>query len=142
LTRLETRIARVEALWAGLARIKRGGATAQEWLARPGTLLSDWMAEYGWLSEYTKEERERVQVRARYGGYLARERRRIERARGLERVGIPDGLDYSGLQGISTEGREKLARIQPSTVGQAARISGVSPSDVGVLLVELRRRAG
>ena len=139
---LEARIERVESLWEALGRIKRRGATAAEGLARPGSQLSDWIEEHEWIAEYTEEERARAQVRARYRGYLAREKRRIERAKGLERVGIPDGLDFTCVQGISAEGREKLDRIRPTTVGQAARISGVSPADVGVLLIQIRRQVG
>jgi tRNA uridine 5-carboxymethylaminomethyl modification enzyme len=78
----------------------------------------------------------------KYRGYLDRERNRIRRHRGLERVRIPDGLEYGSVRGISLEGREKLDRIRPVTVGQASRISGVSPADIGVLLVEIRRQAG
>ena len=66
----------------------------------------------------------------------------MERSQNLDRVRIPDLVQYDGMQGISMEGREKLARIRPTTVGQASRISGVTPADIGVLLVELRRRGG
>ena len=67
---------------------------------------------------------------------------RILRFRDLEGVRIPERLDFASIHAISTEGREKLARIRPETVGQAARISGVSPADVSVLLVALRKKAG
>jgi tRNA uridine 5-carboxymethylaminomethyl modification enzyme len=94
------------------------------------------------LSGFDEGERRRVSVRVKYRGYLERERNRIRRVQGLEGVTIPDDLDYAALRGISMEGREKLGRIRPGSVGQAARISGVSPADVSVLLVALHRRVG
>jgi tRNA uridine 5-carboxymethylaminomethyl modification enzyme len=139
---LEARVRRVESLFARLSPVRLEGVPLLELLARPESTLSQWEGAVPWLHEYTDEERERVQIRVKYQGYLDRERRRIDRTRGMEQVRIPDGLDYGELRGISTEGREKLTRIRPGTVGQASRISGVSPADVGVLLVAVRRRAG
>ena len=98
--------------------------------------------EIPFLGEYSGEEQEKVAIRTKYRGYLDREKGRIRRFRGMEKRGIPDELDYRALRGLSNEGREKLARTRPGTVGQASRISGVSPADVSVLLVALRRMAG
>ena len=56
----------------------------------------------------------------------------------LEKVRIPDGMDFDRILAISTEGRQKLSRIRPATIGQASRIPGVSPADINVLLVMLR----
>ena len=77
----------------------------------------------------------------RYRGYITRQHRAAERAAGLERLELPDALWSDGLNGLSREAREKLLRRRPATVGQAARIAGVSPADVAILLVHARRLA-
>ncbi len=81
---------------------------------------------------------ESAEILIKYSGYIQRERESADRMLRLEKVRIPDSMDYSGIASISTEGRQKLARIRPATIGQASRIPGVSPSDVNVLLVLLR----
>ncbi len=75
----------------------------------------------------------------KYEGYILRERQVAERMHSLEDIAIPEKMDYTHILEISTEGREKLSRIRPSTLGEASRIPGVSPSDVNVLLVLLHR---
>jgi tRNA uridine 5-carboxymethylaminomethyl modification enzyme len=142
LRHLEQRVARVDELEGKLLAIKSGGSSRFEFLARPEEKIRDWTEELPFLAEFTAEEWERVEIRAKYRGYLDREKERIQRFRGLESKPIPESLDYSVIRGISTEGRQKLGRIRPLTIGQATRISGVSPSDINVLLVALRRRAG
>jgi tRNA uridine 5-carboxymethylaminomethyl modification enzyme len=139
---LEERVRRVDELEDRLSRHRRGGQTAREWLARPDERLELWGDELPFLAEYTAEEMERVEVRIKYRGYLVRERDRIERTRGLEDVRIPPAYDFGLVGGISFEAREKLGKLRPETVGQASRISGVSPADIGVLLVALRRKVG
>ena len=76
-----------------------------------------------------------AEILIKYRGYIARERRQAERLERLEYVFIPEGLDYSSIQALSTEARQKLERIRPSTIGAASRIPGISPHDVSVLLV-------
>jgi tRNA uridine 5-carboxymethylaminomethyl modification enzyme len=142
LSRLEERVERVEELERRLASKKRDGVTLAELLGRPGVSIDGWLEEFPFLGEYSAEEREKVRVRIKYRGYLDRERGRIRRFRGLEGRRIPSDLDIASIRGISTEGREKLARIQPETVGQASRIPGVSPADIHVLLVALQRWSG
>ncbi len=140
--RLEQRVERVNTLQRQMQETWRSGLTLFEMLARPECRIAEWLEELPGLREFTEEERERVEIRAKYRGYLIREEERIQRFRGLESRGIPPNIDFHSIRGISTEGRQKLSRIRPVTIGQASRISGVSPSDVNVLLVELRRRAG
>jgi len=85
---------------------------------------------------------EQVWIEAHYAGYITRQQHQVERARRLEDLAIPPALDYDAIAGLRNEAREKLARVRPATVGQAARIYGVNPADVSVLLVYLRRLAG
>ena len=142
LCHLEERVARVDQLERKLLAEKSAGVSRFDLLARPEERIHNWAEELTFLCDYTPEEWERVEIRAKYRGYLDREKERIRRFRGLEERPIPEEIDYSVIRGISTEGRQKLGRIRPLTIGQATRISGVSPSDINVLLVALRRRAG
>ena len=85
---------------------------------------------------------EQVEIQAKYHGYVARQREQIERQRARERAPIPASLDYSEVRGLSSEVREKLSRHRPETVGQAGRISGVTPAALSLLLVHLERISG
>jgi tRNA uridine 5-carboxymethylaminomethyl modification enzyme len=82
---------------------------------------------------------EQVEVGIKYAGYLDRQRDEIERQRRHESLPIPLGFAYADVRGLSAEVGQKLARVQPATVGQAARISGVTPAAISLLLVHLRR---
>jgi tRNA uridine 5-carboxymethylaminomethyl modification enzyme len=82
---------------------------------------------------------EQVEIRAKYSGYIDRQNEEIERARGQEETALPDDIDYLQLKGLSIEVRHKLAAIRPRTLGQAARISGVTPAAVSVLMIYLKR---
>jgi tRNA uridine 5-carboxymethylaminomethyl modification enzyme len=84
---------------------------------------------------------EQVEITARYEGYIARQQAQIDQFRKMENKRLPEDLDYEGIQGLRLEARQKLARIRPASVGQAGRISGVSPADIAVLLVYLEKRA-
>jgi len=82
-----------------------------------------------------------VEVQVKYAGYLERQREEIERQRRHEHTAIPDGFDYDRVRGLSSEVLLKLKHTQPATLGQAARISGVTPAAISLLLVHLKRRA-
>ena len=82
---------------------------------------------------------EQVEIQAKYAGYIERQNAEIERNRRHEDTRLPDGLDYTTVAGLSSEIREKLARQRPATLGQAARIPGVTPAAVSLLLVHLRK---
>ena len=82
---------------------------------------------------------EAAEILIKYGGYILRERELAEKTLRLEYVKLPESLDYSKLTSLSTESRQKLQKIKPSTIGQASRIPGVSPSDINLLLIMLHR---
>ena len=82
---------------------------------------------------------EQTEIGLKYAGYIEKEKENVEKFNRLEEIQIPENFKYDRLKSISTEGREKLSKIQPKTIGQASRISGVSPSDVSVLLVHMGR---
>ncbi len=82
---------------------------------------------------------EQVEIDAKYAGYLEKEQEQVGKLKRLESVRIPAGFDFLRITALSIEARQKLERLRPETVGQASRISGVSPSDIQVLLVHLGR---
>lgn len=83
-----------------------------------------------------------ILYRVIYKGYLERDLRQIEKMRDWENIRIPEGIDYSHASGLRLEARQKLEKFKPQTVGQASRISGVSPADIGVLLVYVKSFGG
>ena len=83
----------------------------------------------------TKEVRDEVLYRATYRGYLLREQRQIEKLKQIDRIRIPDTIDYLSIAGLRREGAQKLQSLRPSTLAQASRISGVNPSDISILMV-------
>ena len=82
---------------------------------------------------------EAAEVLIKYSGYINREKLIAEKLTRLENINIKGRFEYTSLQSMSTEARQKLDKIQPQTIGQASRISGVSPSDINVLLVLMGR---
>ncbi len=91
------------------------------------------------LAEHSPEAAQQAEIGIKYAGYLEKEQEQVEKMQRLERVPIPKGFNYLELTSLSSESREKLSALQPENIGQASRISGVSPSDVSVLMVYLGR---
>ena len=97
------------------------------------------------LSEFIKKERiskesiKQAEIKIKYGGYLDKEAEAAKKLSKLEEIIIPEDFNYNKLHSISTEGKEKLNEIQPRSIGQASRISGVSPSDINILLIYMGR---
>ena len=85
---------------------------------------------------------EQVEIQAKYQGYIERQKAEIERREAQDSVALPAGLDYRAVRGLSTEVQQTLSRQRPETIGQAARISGVTPAAISLLLVHLKRRLG
>jgi tRNA uridine 5-carboxymethylaminomethyl modification enzyme len=83
-----------------------------------------------------------VEIQAKYQGYVARQREEIERHERYESLALPDDLDYDKVRGLSIEVRQKLKQHRPETIGQASRISGMTPAAISLLLVHMKRRAG
>jgi tRNA uridine 5-carboxymethylaminomethyl modification enzyme len=84
---------------------------------------------------------QRVEIEIKYAGYIDRQQAEVEKLRNLEDKKIPDSFNYSAVPSLRTEARQKLMKIRPATLGQALRISGVSPADIGILTVWLKRCA-
>ena len=82
---------------------------------------------------------EKAEILIKYSGYIEREKLVAEKIKRLEGLKLPADIEYELLTSISTEGRQKLGRLKPETIGRASRISGVSPSDISILLLYLGR---
>ncbi|MCX6351455.1 MAG: tRNA uridine-5-carboxymethylaminomethyl(34) synthesis enzyme MnmG [Bacteroidetes bacterium] len=90
-------------------------------------------------TDYTKEELEEAEILVKYSGYINKEREMAEKSIRLEDIKISDAFDYRTIKSLSEEAKEKFNKIKPVTIGQASRISGVSPADISILLVHLGR---
>ncbi len=113
--------------------------TAKDLLRRPkvdyATLLELMQRE----QDVSEEVAEQVVIQAKYSGYINRQQNEIERVQRNENTALPLGMDYKNVRGLSNEVREKLENVRPANLGQAARISGVTPAAVSLLLVHLKR---
>jgi len=87
---------------------------------------------------FVKEVLQQIEIELKYEGYIVRQMEQIERFDKFEDQVIPESFNFMKVQSLSTEGREKLAKVRPSSIGQASRISGVTPSDISVLMVHLK----
>ncbi|MBN2981180.1 tRNA uridine-5-carboxymethylaminomethyl(34) synthesis enzyme MnmG [Cohnella algarum] len=87
--------------------------------------------------ELTDDMKEQVEIQTKYTGYIEKQLQQVERLAKMEKKRIPDDIDYSVIHGLATEARQKLDKIRPISLGQASRISGVTPSDLSILLVHL-----
>lgn len=92
--------------------------------------------------ELSAEIREQVELQIKYEGYISKQLAQIEAIRKLEKKSLPVGIDYSEIYGLRLEAAEKLNKVQPGSIGQASRISGVSPADISLLTVWLEHRKG
>lgn len=91
--------------------------------------------------DFPYEIGEQVEIRLKYDGYIKRQKEQVELSSKADRIKIPDDIDYKKIQHISTETKEKLDKIRPTTLGQAARIGGVKPADIAVLSVLIESKA-
>ena len=111
---------------------------------RPHITINDLLAikelsDYLEKAQFSPDAIEQAEIEIKYGGYLSKEKESAEKLIRLEDIKISTDVEFDKLHSISTEGRQKLKLIQPKTIGQASRISGVSPSDINVLLIYLGR---
>ncbi len=119
----------------------------RDYIKRPSVSLLDTLTKTGKIknikppySQTEQEAIEDVETEIKYDGYIKRHIKEIEKTNEREGLFINSGLDYLSMSGLSNEAKEKLSTVRPQTLGQASRISGVSPSDVTVLMIHLGRR--
>ncbi|MBC5582315.1 tRNA uridine-5-carboxymethylaminomethyl(34) synthesis enzyme MnmG [Anaerofilum sp. BX8] len=116
------------------------GATALELLRRPAVSYAALVQVIGPGEGVGGRVAAQIETEVKYEGYIRRQQQKIEALARQEKVKIPPELDYGPIEGIRLEAREKLSKVRPKNLGQAARIPGVSPSDIAVLSVELAAR--
>ena len=115
---------------------------ASQILTRPNMTL-DKLSEIDFIRdktvEFSEEVKEQAEINIKYKGYIEKEKENVAKLNRLETIKIPGDFDYSKIGSLSSEAKQKLSKVQPKTIAQAARISGVSPSDINVLLIYLGR---
>ena len=129
------------------AFVKSAGATAAALLKRPELTYSDVVAfaEVGVADGLTSAEQQeqveqQLEVRAKYAGYIDRQEREVAKHARQESLRLPEDIDYTRVDGLSNEARQKLTSARPATVGQASRLEGMTPSAVSLILIHLKKR--
>ena len=118
------------------------GARLIDLLRRPQVSYDDLRPFDPGAPALDKAVREQVEITVKYEGYIRRQQRQVEEFEQLEKHALPDDMDYSDIQGLRLEAREKLSAVHPLNLGQASRISGVSPADIGALMIWLQSHRG
>jgi tRNA uridine 5-carboxymethylaminomethyl modification enzyme len=137
--RLEDKIAAIESTLTRLASHRVEGVTLADRLKRPEIGWADCVAALPDLAEVAADVATQIENDIRYAGYLKVEQERIQRRRQHGERPIPVGFDYGGVRHLRAEAREKLEQIRPGTLGQAGRVSGITPADLALLLLHLDR---
>ena len=137
-----------------LAAVQAKGATVEKWtkelegMRLDGITFGDYLRRAGdpdrlpkELNELPEPTREEILYRVKYRGYLEREMRNVKKLASSEQIRIPEDVEFMNVPGLRKESAEKLTEVQPATLGQAGRISGVNPADVSILMIYLSARA-
>ena len=119
----------------------KGPAKMADLLKRPGITYQDILEILHETPAHDEEICEEVQTQIKYEGYIEKQLRQVEQFKSLEKKVLPAELDYSAISGLRLEARQKLSTAKPENLGQASRISGVSPSDISVLMIYLAKAA-
>ena len=116
-------------------KIPSGRISLFEYLRRPEVKIKDIKLD----GDYPKDVLEEVEIEVKYSPYIERMLSEIKEFRNLERIKIPPDIDYEKIPGLSLEIREKLSKFKPLNLGQASRISGITPSAISILMVYLKK---
>lgn len=140
----EARDAQLRAIRAAMDRVVIGGKRLREIARRPQTMVSDLMPHVNGALQQVNEQTahqliERVMTEAKYDGYLARQQAEVRRQQQADRQRIPDWLEPWAIRGLRAETAEVLRKHRPATMGQASRLAGVTPADLSIIAVAIRR---
>jgi tRNA uridine 5-carboxymethylaminomethyl modification enzyme len=140
--RFESRRDAIGRLRDRISCTRAGGETLFQALRRPETTWAQLLVVDSGLEHagFTADVIDQVTISAKYEGYIGRQLEQVERFRRMEEKRIPSDLDYRAIPQLRAEAREKFELVRPLSLGQAGRISGISPSDIGTLLIHLKRR--
>ncbi len=139
-SRLDAKRAAIDAAVGTLTAHRVNGVPLGDMLKRPDFVWADAVAVAPVLATIPREAAMQVVTDIRYAGYLALDRERLERTRQMHERVIPDGFDYVGVRHLRAEAREQLSRIRPRTLGQAGRVSGITPADLALVVLSLEGR--
>lgn len=135
---IENEKARLEKIYK---QVNGKGFSLAQLLCRPENTFEGLLQEFpDEMRDWGKEINMQIELNLKYAGYIQRQKGEINKLSHVENVRIPEAFDFSGVVGLRNEARQKLGQHQPQTLGQATRISGVSPADISVLMIALNRR--
>jgi tRNA uridine 5-carboxymethylaminomethyl modification enzyme len=139
--RFQSKLAAIDGLKQHLQSTRSEGVSLWDLLRQPDSHMDERLPELPEIKSagYTRDVLEAVVVDAKYEGYLAKQERLIALQRSLDNKRIPSGLDYAAITHLRAEAKEKLTAFQPATLGHASRIGGITPADITVLQVYLKR---
>ena len=137
--RFERKVRRLEELTAALEAAHNASGSAMKYLRRPEVEWPQLAAAFPEFGGVSGEIARELSIDAKYAGYIERQRDQIAQAARWEKRRIPEGFDYGALEHLRSEAKEKLQAVRPETLGQAARISGITPADIAFLMVVLQK---
>lgn len=122
-------------------QIEGKGTTLAQLLCRPGIAYRDLLRDYPEdVTDYGHDINTQIELKLKYAGYIDRQMAEVDKLSHIEKIKVPRGFDFKAVSGLRHEAKEKLSHHTPETLGQASRISGVSPADITVLMIALGRR--
>ena len=113
----------------------KDGVLASDFLKRPEITYQELLQFIPANADLTGKEIEQVEIQIKYEGYIKKAMEKVEKLKRMEAKRIPERIDYEAINGLATEAKQKLQKIQPETIAQASRISGVNPADISILMV-------
>ena len=140
---MSVRIKPTEEVQAFLATINaaplKDGVLASDFLRRPEISYQDLLQFIPANEALTRKEIEQAEIQIKYEGYIKKALEKVEKLKRMEAKKIPEHIDYAAINGLATEAKQKLQKIQPETIAQASRISGVNPADLSILMVYIEQ---
>ena len=112
---------------------------ANEFLRRPEISYNELIQFIPVNDALTNKEIEQVEIQIKYEGYIKKALEKVDKLKRMEAKRIPENIDYTAINGLATEAKQKLQKIQPETIAQASRISGVNPADLSILMVYIEQ---
>jgi tRNA uridine 5-carboxymethylaminomethyl modification enzyme len=138
--RLQAKLGAIDEAMGILSATYTADGSLEKILRRPEVEWTDLVAIHPALAKFDSETARQVTFDVKYSGYIARQQNVIERQRRLAGKRIPDDFDYTRLTHLRTEAREKFLRFRPASLGQASRISGITPADVALIMLHLESK--
>jgi tRNA uridine 5-carboxymethylaminomethyl modification enzyme len=124
-----------------LQKIYKNGISLAKVISRPDVSYREIREKYPEnVSDFGEEINEQIELNLKYGGYIERQKKDVAKLEHLDLVKIPKNINYSSIKGLRAEALQKFSRFTPDHLGQASRISGITPADISILLIALQKR--